>query len=240
MIARKLFPSSFASAPRRSVIASAVAVSLLLAGCGGGATGGSSAPVASDSRASLPDAVSRSFAPNYDSRIESHGIWRGRTLRVFFPGDADAAVGSAALTRWEEATGGFFHWERAPTSDTAQVSFNLVGTDTFEPGVVGKTHYAYDASKNELTSADVRIARSGPVSDQVATAVHELGHALGIHGHSDATSDMMFASLTSQSVITERDLNTLFYLYRDSESGVVTPGRAVHMINVTIECGASR
>jgi hypothetical protein len=64
-----------------------------------------------------------------------------------------------------------------------------------------------------------------------------MGHALGIHGHSDAEADVMYPTLTLRNVITERDLNTLFWLYRDSAAGDSPVSRAAdEKISSTIAC----
>ncbi|MBC8137619.1 MAG: matrixin family metalloprotease [Fibrella sp.] len=234
------------SAPRRHVnivSATLVAASFLLIGCGGGGANGGVMPsivdpTLSDSRASLPDAASRSFAPNYSPVVESHGIWQGRTLRVYFVSEADAVV-TAALRRWEDATGGFFHWERVSTPGEAQVSFLALPTSEFATGTVGRTRYTYNTGRNELITAEVKYAVTGMNADQTRVVVHELGHVLGIHGHSDSEPDVMYPTLTLRNVITQRDLNTLFWLYRDTNPGVVSAGRGVvgQEATATISCG---
>lgn len=212
---------------------------LLLAGCGGGAgasiagdgasvdaTPFAPAPTYTDSRANFPDAISRSFTPNYASALEVSGVWQGRTLLVYFPAESEGIV-TQSLQRWKDATGGFFHWERVASADEAQVTFKGVDPSEFKSGNVGRTQYTYNIASKELISAQVTYSISGDEADQIPIVVHELGHVLGIHGHSDSVSDIMYPSVARQGVISTKDLNTLFWLYRDTVDGVVSPGRSV-------------
>ncbi len=103
--------------------------------------------------------------------------------------------------------------------------------------MVGRTQYTYNTDRDELTSAQVWIADTGVETDMARVAVHELGHALGIHGHSDAEPDVMYPTLTTLNVITGRDLNTLFFLYKDAVAGNVSPSRSMmHEKTETILC----
>lgn len=228
--------------PIRSVLILFVAAAGLLSGCGGGGTNSGitpfvAPPAYTDSRMTLPDAASDSFAPNYSPTLKSDGVWAGRTLRVFFAPESEAVVGTA-LRRWEEATGGFFHWERAASPAEAQVNFLAVPQTAFEAGTVGRTSYTYNIGQNELTGATVRYAITGMDADQVRVVVHEIGHALGIHGHSDTEPDVMYPTLTLRNVITERDLNTLFWLYRDTAASAASTNRGVgQQTTKTISCG---
>lgn len=208
---------------------------LLLAGCGGAGGGASVDPTPfapaqtyTDSRASFPEAISRSFTPNYVSAIELGAIWQGRTLLVYFPAESESIV-TQSLRRWEDATGGFFHWERAASADEAQVTFKGVDPSEFKPGNVGRTQYTYDIVRKELISADVTYSISRDEADQIQIVVHELGHVLGIHGHSDSVSDIMYPSVAREGVISTKDIHTLFWLYRDTVDGVVSPGRSVNL-----------
>jgi Matrixin len=57
-----------------------------------------------------------------------------------------------------------------------------------------------------------RVAEQQPILVRNVT-LHELGHALGLIGHSPARSDIMYKDTDEYSRISERDLNTLKRLY---------------------------
>jgi predicted Zn-dependent protease len=132
---------------------------------------------------------------------------------VYYAPDSEAVV-DAALLRWKETTGGFFTWERVASASDAQITFKPVPASEFVPGMIGLTNYTFNILHNELLSSEVRYAVVGTKADQVRVVSHEIGHAIGIHGHSDTNPDMMCPRVSRRNVITERDVNTLFWLYR--------------------------
>ncbi len=107
---------------------------------------------------------------------------------------------------------------------TAPVS---AGTCTFDPqGSAGYTYFcpsgaspttaqklALAAGGTSHVSVLIRVDR-GRVADQngyIALVTHEFGHALGIGGHSDVRTDLMFG-LPAVTIPTARDSRTLRYL----------------------------
>lgn len=54
-----------------------------------------------------------------------------------------------------------------------------------------------------------------PAEDLKAIAVHEMGHAIGLRGHSPNPDDIMFYSKTrQQNTLSQRDINTIGMLYK--------------------------
>jgi hypothetical protein len=80
-----------------------------------------------------------------------------------------------------------------------------------------------------LISAAVSIEQSLPDAFQVQVIAHELGHSLGIEGHSTVQSDLMYANAHLPAVITTRDQNTVLQAYyvgagRSTQPGVAEAG----------------
>ncbi|MFP4297696.1 MAG: matrixin family metalloprotease [Spirulinaceae cyanobacterium] len=61
----------------------------------------------------------------------------------------------------------------------------------------------------------IQLSPHQSAADTQATARHELGHGLGIWGHSPVETDVMYETQTRQNpAISERDLNTLKRIYQ--------------------------
>ncbi len=72
---------------------------------------------------------------------------------------------------------------------------------------------------DELWDMDVKIAtfdiQGKPQKTEIiyAVAIHELGHALGLLGHSDSSEDIMYAQNQNVTMPSRRDINTIRKLY---------------------------
>ncbi len=164
----------------------------------------------------------------------------GRRVNVYVvptstgPYDLSAAVNSA-ITRWNDVPDGDrFTLQR--TSNIAQANVIVfergspmpVSTPAACPySTTGAAGYTYlcpingraallplsDGGTGGTATVLIRLdmARSASASAFDAVVTHELGHAVGIGGHSDADGDVMFASPRT-SVISGRDTQTLRWL----------------------------
>ncbi len=84
--------------------------------------------------------------------------------------------------------------------------------------IAAQTNYTFYPTKNPATIAlrmTVEISDNFVGKSLLATVRHELGHALGIWGHSPNESDALYFSQVSQPPpISARDLNTLKKIYQ--------------------------
>jgi hypothetical protein len=109
------------------------------------------------------------------------------------PPAADTLVGRALAT-WTQAAAGRFVLQRTTTSDGALIRVRFARAD----GIYGETSPRIDRATGFIAAANVLIA--GDVAGDTLgqhiviylTALHELGHALGLP-HTNAFDDIMYS-----------------------------------------------
>ncbi|HEY9793792.1 MAG TPA: matrixin family metalloprotease [Candidatus Obscuribacterales bacterium] len=166
---------------------------------------------------------------DYLAQTEGTSRWpENGTIKVYvgpgrstFPG-----IVSKCFSEWSKATGGRIRW--GLTSNRAEANYvigwtshqkecaqgteaGLTTTDTYIDQDDGR-EYIDHAQTNILTRCDGR-----PLSDKelAETCLHEIGHGLGIEGHSSNPYDIMYYAVSSKQTghLTPRDANTICHLY---------------------------
>jgi len=155
-------------------------------------------------------------------------------LKVYIP-NINSDYGNAikkAYDYWTYATSNFISFTYVDRESDADVVNRLNEKAVTNCSSSGECHYvvAYTAptidNQGLLKKMTINFNEKDPyghdyTTDQMyKTALHEIGHVLGIMGHSDNTENLMYASGQDdtefnryQYALTREDLNTLNYLY---------------------------
>lgn len=154
-------------------------------------------------------------------------LWNKSTfpLKVFIkdesnlpPGFADSA--KTAFNNWQNASNNFVSFDYIYRPDDADIIVEIVEKPADKCTFENEIERVYDISGNKLQKVTLKIPKVNcegkemQVSDLYIAVQHHTGHILGIEGHSDSPSDIMFPKLSYENVnITDIDVNTLKLLY---------------------------
>ena len=131
-----------------------------------------------------------------------------------------------AFNSWMQAAAGKLSWVEVNDPRQADIVTNWSDSISIRNGQLeaGRTTAVTQTDRRSgersLVAADVKIlTRIGPKvfsDDEIRkTTLHEVGHALGLQGHSHLSSDIMYASLSRNQVpfLQDRDAATISHLY---------------------------
>lgn len=116
-----------------------------------------------------------------------------------------------AISEWSP----HIYLEVVGSRDTADIIIDL---DTASKGIAGHArasefYQAFDGTLQHRVQIVIAKNPPGGLIQVYKATLHELGHALGLWGHSPEKTDIMFRSVQVRSKITARDLNTLKKVY---------------------------
>lgn len=198
-------------------------------GCGGGGAGKGNAPIAAplpgESRGDAPATPaepSGPFQPNFHAELQVARRWEKRNVLVHI----DAASASAAsydraeavkmgMNLWGPATNNLFNVAYTDDASVADIKVSFVPAGSLTQGQVGKATVTFRNEDQVIVRSTIRIDEALNAETTAQVAAHELGHALGMSGHSTDGADLMFTHTHLPVVVTRRDANTLLYAYSD-------------------------
>lgn len=123
----------------------------------------------------------------------------------------------SAFGEWNRASGGCVRFEHANSEKAAQIRVYFVRT--IPDNIAGLT-YPYATDKNTVLSL-IKIAvypagvkKAITQKEAFAVAVHEIGHAIGLQGHSSNRNDIMYPDTSMIGIYaSRRDYNTIRRVY---------------------------
>lgn len=128
-----------------------------------------------------------------------------------------------AFDEWTQATDGKIRFAFIQDPSVAQMS--VVWTDDLHaPAMTAEAGVAKTAfGANGIESAEILLLTLDPLKDGPLgknrlfnTCLHEIGHALGLQGHSPHQEDIMSSTLIVQQGLSPRDVRTINALYSEN------------------------
>lgn len=175
--------------------------------------------------------TSTTYTPNYYTAINTPGTpnvsgnfryWARTPLRIRFVRDSGWSQTledqfRAGMSQWQTATNNGIAFLETTSASAFDIEVSFVKASTLPGSAIGITYASYDADTLEMQTARISVANDLPTLNQeLTTCSHELGHALGIGGHSPNDGDLMYYAENGTTTTTVRDLNTLRTVYCNS------------------------
>ncbi|MGE0201426.1 MAG: tetratricopeptide repeat protein [Candidatus Melainabacteria bacterium] len=180
--------------------------------------------------ASSQRSASSQGAANYLSHVISNGKivrFSKKTLSVYIEPPANVpgykpemkSLVSNAMSTWSSATGGVLRFTLVPSQSKADIVVRW--QKNFSDNILGVSPYQFVG--DTLIRSDVSLATyypggqvAIPWEELKATVIHELGHAIGLKGHSPYPEDIMYYASNNRPnpQLSARDKATIRALYK--------------------------
>lgn len=191
------------------------AIVVVLAGCGGGTT-------TAQGSSNLGYECLTDYSPNYtdailtssDANVKgSFAHWTRFPIKVGFVVDGNwslekQAAAQEGFASWMRSTGNNLSLVYVVDPNDANVKVSFVGSSELGRNVLGITA-TYINTRREIGRVEMRVLGSLSLADIAGVCAHEMGHGLGIQGHSPFGDDLMYYALNATRTPTLRDTNTL-------------------------------
>ena len=147
-----------------------------------------------------------------------------------------------AFEHWQNASGNFITFKYTLEKNKADIRCFFPANFERKCGVSNiAAWHGYKYEKNLIKYSEIKFAKVScqrtlyPPEIIYTTALHEIGHSLGLNGHSSNPKDLMYPVSSKENDISENDLRTLRLVYSivpdvtnapfsDSEkAGLITP-----------------
>ena len=159
----------------------------------------------------------------YYSEVDIPAVWKNpRNIKVYIAYDETKNyIFTRSFKSWDDALGSDLNFKYVNNADEADIVAKFVDKLDDNQAGITKTAYAEIGGKVYLAKAVINISKNSPIGFRFNDAqlnkitLHEIGHAIGILGHSENINDIMYFSTASQrqSTISSKDVETVRKIY---------------------------
>ncbi|HEY9715114.1 MAG TPA: matrixin family metalloprotease, partial [Chroococcales cyanobacterium] len=175
---------------------------------------------------------------NYYKNATASGVWRWPQDRIpisyyVYPGDKVRGykpeydeILRKSFNEWADASDERVDFIRVYRPEEAHLTVTWTD-DLHAPNLVAEAgHTTWESDEQGIKNAAIKLLTVSPFKGELMTdylmhniCLHEIGHALGIGGHSNVQDDIMYPACFLQTGISQADRNTLALLYEGKAKG---------------------
>lgn len=158
---------------------------------------------------------------NYIADLDQKTKWYFMPIKVYIQPSPYAQTTYKAFQEWQSKSNDKVKFIYMKSEKNAQIKVYFVNkiTNPISKDNLGITYLKYIGNMN--TSANIEILQLTDSKQMRSTkqiypvVLHEIGHALGISGHSKSNNDIMYENnYTNDDHLSNRDINTLKAIYK--------------------------
>lgn len=168
-------------------------------------------------------ALAREDYRTYYSEVDIPAVWKNpKEIKVCIIYDEfKNYIFTRSFKAWDDALGSDLNFKYVNNQAEADIIAKFVNKLDENQAGITKTAYVEQNGKVYLAKAVIQISKNSPIGFRFNDAqlnkitLHEIGHAIGILGHSDNINDIMYFSTASQrlSTISSNDVDTVKKIY---------------------------
>lgn len=156
----------------------------------------------------------------YSSDFSHLSKWYKMPIKIWVQPCQYTTTANKAVYEWQYKTSSLIRFTPVQERD-AQIKIYFVDkiTGPVSSDNIGLTNLHYVGDRN--TSAKIQILKRTPSNQLCSNAqvysviLHEIGHALGMMGHSKSNNDIMYTNNDTNDVhLSQRDVNTIKAIYK--------------------------
>lgn len=165
--------------------------------------------------------LSDNYFSNAVTASGNFSVWQKMPINVYIQNNPFASIVKSAFDVYNANFGGMISFNYVDNPNTAQITVTFpsrlerADEEQFVAGLTNNFSSGHDIQSSTIKLLTQKDGIKFSSAFVYNTALHEIGHALGINGHSDNRADVMYPETQASTMMTlsARDMATLKIMY---------------------------